>query len=190
MISILIYSNTNSIVFTSNRTTDTVLTNKTPALQKLVRNYNLFMYNPGYNANVAVRLPYVEQGFYPHASISNFYYLSDQRGSSICLSIPGDRDLHADHPFHSSIKRIMTLILIIVRWPIVMTKNLKEDIFLSAVIRSTIFTPATRRREVYAKPGQKKMSSSDSWSWAIASERLLKIKVIIFYARIEIVICV
>ena len=74
--------NTNSIVFSSNRTTDTVLTNKLPGLQKLTSNYNLFMYNLDTTTNVVVRVTNtLSKDFYPHALDDHtFYYLSDQRG--------------------------------------------------------------------------------------------------------------
>ncbi len=144
--------NTNSVVFTSNRTTDTVLTNKTPALQKLSSNYNLFMYNLDTSSNVAVRVTNtLSKDFYPHASDENsFYYLSDQRGIVNLFKFTRSTGIYTQITnFNSSVKDY-DLDFANHTLAIVMTKNLKEDIFLSRNFNldHQIFTPATRRREV------------------------------------------
>ncbi len=144
--------NTNSIVFSSNRTTDTVLTNKTHALQKLSSNYNLFMYNLDTTTNVAIRVTNtLSKDFYPHASDENsFYYLSDQRGIVNLFKYTRSSGIYTQITnFNSSVKDY-DLDFANHTLAIVMTKNLKEDIFLSRNfnLEHQIFTPATRRREV------------------------------------------
>src|SRR5882762_6804914 len=144
--------NTNSVVFTSNRTTDTVLTNKTPALQKLSSNYNLFMYNLDTSTNVAIRVTNtLSKDFYPHASDENsFYYLSDQRGIVNLFKFTRSTGIYTQITnFNSSVKDY-DLDFANHTLAIVMTKNMKEDIFLSHNFNldHQIFTPATRRREV------------------------------------------
>lgn len=144
--------NSNSIVFSSNRTTDTVLSNKTFGLQRLTSSYNLFMYNLDTTTNVALRITNtLSKDFYPHAEDeNNFYYLSDQRGIVNLFKFNRLSGIYTQVTnFNSSIKdydldfnsRMMAM---------VMTKNLQEEIFVfrDFNLGRQIFTPATRRREV------------------------------------------
>ena len=93
----------------------------------------------------------LSKDFYPHASDeNNFYYLSDQRGivnlfkysraTGIYTQITNFNSSIKDYDLHFGNHSLA----------IVMTKNLKEDIFLSRNFNldHQIFTPATRRREV------------------------------------------
>jgi hypothetical protein len=144
--------NTNSIVFSSNRTTDTVLSNKPLDFQKVSTTYNLFTFNLDTSTNVATRLTNTQsKDFYPHAlDENNYYYLSDQRGIINLFKFNRPTGIYTQVTnFNSSIKdydlnfneRSLAL---------VMMKNLQEDIFVTRGfdINRQIFTPSTRRKEV------------------------------------------
>ncbi len=144
--------NSNSIVFSSNRTTDTVLTNRNYRLETLTSNYNLYLINLDTTTNVATRLTNtLSRDTYPHASDEdNFYYLSDQRGIVNLFRYTKSTGIYTQITnFNSSIKdydidfQNRTL-------AVVMTKRMKDDIYLSRNFNldRQIFTPATRRREV------------------------------------------
>jgi len=73
--------NTNTVVFSSNRTTDSV-TNNLKEYVKSTRNYNLFLFNLDTTTTRVARLTNtVSKDFHPKAlDENNIYYLSDQRG--------------------------------------------------------------------------------------------------------------
>lgn len=144
--------NTNSVVFTSNRTTDTVLTNKARDFQKINSNYNLFILNLDTTTNVVTRVTNtLSKDYYPRAfDENNFYYLSDQRGIVNLFKFNRQSGIYSQITnFNSGIKdydlNFTTGML-----SMVMTKNLTEDIFLfpSFNLERQIFTPATRRKEI------------------------------------------
>ena len=144
--------NTNSIVFSSNRTTDTVLTNKSQGLQQITSNYNLFTYNLDTTTNVVVRLTNtLSKDFYPHALDENtFFYLSDQRGIVNLFKFDRTKGIYTQITnFNSSIKDY-DLDFSNHTFALVMAKNLQEDIFISNNFNldRQIFTPTTRRKEV------------------------------------------
>jgi hypothetical protein len=143
---------TNSIVFSSNRTTDTIVSNKQRDFHKLTANYNLFMYSLDSSSNVATKVTNtLSKDFNPHAiDENNFYYLSDQRGIVNLFKYNRLSGVYNQITnFNSSIKdydlnfKEHSLAL-------VMMKNLTEDIFIDQHFNldRQIFTPATRRKEV------------------------------------------
>lgn len=143
--------NTNSIVFSSNRATDTVNT-ITRGYSKIPDNYNLYIFNLDTTTNVVKRITNtVGKDTHPVALNENeFFYLSDQRGivnlfkfnratgiySQISNFNSGIKDYHLD--FNSG------------QMALVANQRLKEDIFLFRHFNydKQIFTPATRRKEV------------------------------------------
>ncbi len=144
--------NSNSIVFSSNRTTDTVLTNKSHGLQQLTSNYNLFTYNLDTTTNVVVRLTKtLSKDFYPHALDENtFFYLSDQRGIVNLFKFDRSTSIYTQVTNYNSSIKDYDLDFTNNSLALVMTKNLREDIFISnnVNLNRQIFTPTTRRKEV------------------------------------------
>ena len=142
--------NSNTIVFSSNRTTDTTNTIKKD-FRKVPANYNLFIYNLDTTANLVTRITNtLSKDIYPKAiDENNFYYLSDQRGILNLFKHSRQTGVYAQVTnFPSSIKeydidfRNRTL-------AIVTTKDLQDDIFVQQNfnINRQIFTPATKRKE-------------------------------------------
>ncbi len=143
--------NSNSIVFSSNRTTDTVNT-IVKGYQRLTANYNLFAYNLDTTTNVVAHITKtLSKDFYPKAiDQDNFFYLSDQRGIINLFRFNRITGIYSQITnFNSSIKEYdldfynRTLAL-------VMNKNLSEDIFMISNFNYDlqVFTPSTRRKEI------------------------------------------
>ena len=142
--------NTNTVVFSSNRTTDTTNTIKKD-FTKVPANYNLFTYNLDTTTNLVNRITNtLSKDFYPKAiDENNFYYLSDQRGILNLFKFNRQTGVYAQVTnFPSSIKEYdidfnnRTL-------AVVTTKGLQDDIFLERNFNldRQIFTPATKRKE-------------------------------------------
>ncbi len=142
--------NSNTVVFSSNRTTDTTNTIRKD-FTKVPSNYNLFAYNLDTTTNLVTRITNtLSKDFYPKAvDENNIYYLSDQRGILNLFRFNRQSGVYAQvSNFPSSIKEYdidfanRTL-------AIVMTKDLREDIFIQRNfnLERQIFTPATRRKE-------------------------------------------
>jgi WD40-like Beta Propeller Repeat len=144
--------NSNTILFSSNRTTDTIQSAKSPSLQKLTANFNLFSFNLDTTTNVATRVTNtLSMDYLPRAQdIDNIFYLSDQRGIVNLFKFNRPTGIYTQVTnFNSSIKDY-DLDFTNKKLSMVMTKNLKEDIFVfnNFNLERQIFTPPTRRREV------------------------------------------
>ena len=142
----------NRIVFSSNRSSDTLRTKASPDFTALSSTYNLFVFDLDTTKNLLKRITNtLSKDVRPLASDdNNFYYLSDQRGivnlfrynretgiySQVTNFAASVKDYHAD--FDSN-----TLAY-------VMTKDRKQDIFVNRNFNydRQIFTPATRRKEL------------------------------------------
>ncbi|MDH5366437.1 MAG: translocation protein TolB [Cyclobacteriaceae bacterium] len=74
--------NSNVIVFSSNRVTDTLDVKKQVNLTEITNNYNIFYYNLDTTRNVLSRVTNtLSKDYYPIAlSVNDIYYLSDQKG--------------------------------------------------------------------------------------------------------------
>ncbi len=142
--------NSNTVVFSSNRTTDTTNT-IVKDYTKIPTNYNLFMYNLDSTNNVVNRITNtLSKDFYPKAKDeNNIFYLSDQRGILNLFHFDRRTGVYIQVTnFPSSIKEYdidfytSTLAL-------VMTKDMKDDIFIQKHLNldKQIFTPATKRKE-------------------------------------------
>jgi hypothetical protein len=142
--------NSNTVVFSSNRTTDTTNTVQ-KEINKIPSNYNLFAYNLDTTTTVVTRITNtISKDYYPKAlDENNIYYLSDQRGILNLFRYNRAMGVYAQITnFPSSIKEYdidfgsNTL-------AVVMTKNLQEDIFVLPHfnLERQIFTPTTRRKE-------------------------------------------
>jgi len=140
----------NTLVFSSNRTTDTVNTVRRD-FGKASNNFNLFTYNLDTTTNIVTRLTNtLSKDHAPKAVDENtFYYLSDQRGIVNLFRFNRQTGVYAQVTnFQSSIKSfdIHTEDRLLAA---VMTNRLNEDIFLYRNFNfdKQIFTPATRRKE-------------------------------------------
>ncbi len=141
---------TNTLVFSSNRTTDTVNTVKRN-FGKVGSNYNLFVYNLDTTKDVVTRITNtLSADFAPKAINENIiYYLSDQRGIINLFKFNRQTGVYAQVTnFQSSIKSYDFHIEDGV-FATVMTNKLKEDIFVfqNFNLDRQIFTPATLRKE-------------------------------------------
>ena len=143
--------NSNTVVFSSNRTTDSLHTN-VKGLQKLAANYNLFLFNIDTTLNKLIRITNtLSKDFHARAiDEHNFFYLSDQRGIINLFRFNSQSGIYSQLThFNSSIKEYdinyenKTLAL-------VLSQRLKEDIFIDRDynFEKQVFTPATRRKEV------------------------------------------
>lgn len=141
---------TNTVVFSSNRTTDTVNTIRKDFV-KVPNNYNLFAYDLDTTTTKVQRITNtLSKDFYPKAYDANtIYYLSEQRGILNLFKFTRDAGVYTQVTnFPSSIKeydinfRTRTL-------AVAMTNNLKEEIFVlkNFNLDRQIFTPPTLRRE-------------------------------------------
>lgn len=142
---------TNSIVFSSNRTTDT-LNAKSPALGEVrTEDYNLYSFNLDSTTNTVTKITNsLGRDFSPVAEDANtFYYLSDQRGITNLFKFNSRTKIYSQLTnFAADIKEydyeFNTNTL-----AVVMTKKMSEDIFVVKDLNrnSQVFTPATRRQE-------------------------------------------
>ena len=144
--------NTNSIVFSSNRTTDTVNTKKNNFKDIRTNDYNLFVYNLDSTSNLVNRLTNsVGKDYYPIAASENlFYYLSDQRGITNLFRFNTDTKIYTQITnFASGIKEY-DIDFSSNTFAMVATKKMEDNIF---VFRNfdrgkQIFTPATKRQDL------------------------------------------
>lgn len=143
--------NSNTVVFSSNRTNDTINT-IIKGIKDIPNNYNLYLFDLDTTTNVVHKLTNtLSKDYYPLASDrDNIYYLSDQRGIVNIFKYNLNTSIYSQVTnYNSSIKEYdfnfenRTL-------AVVMDKNLKEDIFLIRPfnLNRSVFTPATRRKEL------------------------------------------
>ena len=143
--------NSNTIVFSSNRTTDS-LTSSVKGLQKLSPNYNLFLFNIDTTISSLRRVTNtLSKDFHANAlDENNFYYLSDQRGIVNLFKYSMSSGIYSQLTnFNSSIKEYDVnyenkMLAVVLR------QGLREDIFIEKNhnFDRQVFTPATRRKEV------------------------------------------
>ena len=140
----------NTVVFSSNRTTDTTNTIRRD-FTKITANYNLFAYNLDSTTIVVSRITNtLSKDFSPKALDENIiFYLSDQRGIINLFKFNRQSGVYGQVTnFPSSIKAF-DLNFQDQTMGIVMVNNLREDIFIykNFNIDRQIFTPSTRRKE-------------------------------------------
>src|SRR5690606_25273604 len=142
----------NSIVFSSNRTTDTLATGLKMPIADLTDNLNLFVLDLDTTTSVLSRITNtVSKDFAPLAiDRDNIIYLSDQRGIINLFRYNRQSGIYSQLTnFSSSIKHydpnFPTSSLAVIA-----TNDLKENIFYSSSfdINRQVFTPATRRTEL------------------------------------------
>lgn len=142
----------NRILFSSNRTSDTLRTRTSPDFTDLSGTYNLFVFDLDTTKNLLKRITNtLSKDFSPHAADNNnFYYLSDQRGIINLFKYNRTTGIYSQVTnFASSIKdydaNFNTNTLAYVA-----TKRRKQNIFIQQGFNfdRQVFTPPTRRKEL------------------------------------------
>lgn len=144
--------NTNRIVFSSNRTSDTLNTKTRVPLNSLTDNYNLFVFDLDTTKNQLQRITNtVSKDYAPIALTNNiFYYLSDQRGIINMFRYDRSTGIYTQVTnFSTSIKEYDVNIANGM-FAMVSSHKLKDEIHLSKNFNFNrqIFTPPTRRKEL------------------------------------------
>lgn len=143
--------NTNRIVFSSNRTTDTVNT-FAKGYKTLSTQYNLFLFDLDSTSNTATRITNtLSKDFSPLAQDeNNIYYLSDQRGIFNLFLFNRTTGIYSQITNYNSGIKEYDLDFYNHKLAMVINKNMTEDIFVQNQFNYTrqIFTPTTRRKEV------------------------------------------
>ena len=144
--------NTNQIVFSSNRTTDTLRANTKPQFEQLSNNYNLFIYDLDSTKFLLTRVTNtVSKDHSPAAYDDNiFYYLSDQRGIVNLFKYDRSTGIYTQVTNFSSSIKTFDINFDTNTLSMVMNKNMKENIFVERGFNFSrqIFTPATRRKDL------------------------------------------
>jgi hypothetical protein len=144
--------NTNRIVFSSNRTSDTLRANIRLQFEQLTNNYNLFIYDLDSTKFLLTRLTNtLSKDHSPRAlDENNFYYLSDQRGIVNLFKFNKTTGIYSQVSSYASSIKDYDLNFSTNTLSMVMTKNLKENIFVDRAfnINRQVFTPATRRKDL------------------------------------------
>lgn len=143
--------NTNTVVFSSNRTTDSIA-NTVRGYDKSTVNYNLFLFSLDTTSATVTRVTNtLSKDFKPKAlDENNFFYLSDQRGIVNLFRYNRQTGIYAQISNYNSSIRDYDLNFGSQTLALVATQDLGEDIFQVSNfnIERQIFTPASRRREV------------------------------------------
>ncbi len=142
----------NGLVFSSNRTSDSLITGKTVPIENLTNNYNLFIYDLDTTKTELTRVTNtLSKDFAPQAiDGDNFIYLSDQRGIINLFRFNRQTGIYSQITnFSSSIKKY-DFNLATRKLALVTIKNRSENIFINSnfSLDRQIFTPATRRKEI------------------------------------------
>lgn len=142
----------NRIVFSSNRTSDTLRTRNTPDFGSLSGTYNLFVFDLDTTKNLLKRITNtLSKDFGPHASDdNNFYYLSDQRGIVNLFRYNRESGIYSQVTNLASSIKDYDANFDANTLAYVTTKDRKQDIFVNRNFSFSrqIFTPATRRKEL------------------------------------------
>jgi len=144
--------NSNRIVFSSNRASDTLRANTKLAFEQLTDVYNLFVYDLDSTKFLLTRVTNtLSKDISPQAlDEDNFYYLSDQRGIVNLFKYNLRSGIYSQVTNLSSSIQGYDLNFLTGTMAMVMTKDLKQNIFVDRTfnIHRQIFTPATRRKDL------------------------------------------
>lgn len=142
----------NGIVFSSNRTSDTLTVGKKMPFDQLTDNYNLFVFDLDTTKNVLSRLTNtLSKDYAPHAiNDHTFVYLSDQRGIVNLFKYDLTTGIYSQLTNFSTSIQDYDLNFPTRRLSIVANKNFKENIFINSNfnVNRQVFTPATRRKDL------------------------------------------
>ena len=142
----------NGIVFSSNRTSDSLKVEKNMPLESLTDNYNLFVFDLDSTKNLLTRVTNtLSKDYAPRALDQHtFIYLSDQRGITNLFKYDLSTGIYSQLTNFSSSVEEYDLSFSSKKFAIVATKNMEENIFISTGFDANrqVFTPATRRKDL------------------------------------------
>jgi Tol biopolymer transport system component len=143
---------TNRIVFSSNRTTDSLKVEKRAPFTSLTNNFNLFAFDLDTTTTVVKRLTNTLSNDYAPIAYSStvFYYLSDQRGIVNLFRFDLTSGVYSQATNYSTSIKQYDLNTSTNTMALVMSRHLRDDIFVDRYfnLNRQIFTPATRRKEL------------------------------------------
>ncbi|MEJ1241237.1 translocation protein TolB [Chryseolinea sp. T2] len=144
--------NTNRILFSSNRTTDTLRTTAKPQFEQLTNVYNLFVYDLDSTKFLLNRVTNtLSNDQAPKALDENtFYYLSDQRGIVNLFKFNRSTGIYSQVTNYASSIKDYDINFANNTMAMVLTQNLKENIYVNRTFNfdKQVFTPATRRKDL------------------------------------------
>ncbi|MFZ2904872.1 MAG: translocation protein TolB [Cyclobacteriaceae bacterium] len=144
--------NTNKIVFSSNRVSDSLNTKSKTLLSDLTDNHNLFIFDLDTTKLVLQRVTNtLSKDYAPTALSSNlFYYLSDQRGIINLFKYDRSTSIYSQVTnFATSIKEY-DFNAETGTFAIITNRKMRDEIYVSRDFNLTrqVFTPPTRRKEL------------------------------------------
>ncbi len=143
--------NTNTLVFSSNRPSDT-LSNKSEPYGKLATHYNLFAYDLDTTRTRVKRLTNtLSRDYNPRPmDAQNIFYLSDQRGIVNLFRYNTESGTYTQVTNYNASIKEYDVNFYDRKLALVMVNRLREDIFIDNNFswQRQIFTPATRRKEI------------------------------------------
>lgn len=144
--------NTNKIVFSSNRTTDSLNSKVKVPLSSLTENYRLFVFDLDTTKTKVQRITNnLSKDFQPIATSNNvFYYLSDQRGIVNLFKFDRSTGIYTQVSNFSSGIKDYDLNISHNTLALVTNRKMKDEIHVHQKfnINRQIFTPSTRRKEL------------------------------------------
>ncbi len=144
--------NSNRVVFSSNRSTDTLRSVVKPQFQQLTNNYNLFIYDlDSTNLKLTRVTNTVSKDIMPVAiDENNFLYLTDQRGIVNLFKFNRLTGIYSQVTNFASSVKVYDLNYANNMMAWVTLKNLRENIFISHdfTTNKQVFTPATTRKQL------------------------------------------
>jgi Tol biopolymer transport system component len=144
--------NSNKIVFSSNRSTDSLSAKNKPSLSELSDNYNLFVLDLDTTSATVQRITNTLSKDYSPIALNNniFYYLSDQRGiinlfrfdrtTSIYTQVTNFATSIEEYDFNPNSKT----------FAMITNRKMRDEIYVSHDfnLNRQVFTPPTRRKEL------------------------------------------
>ena len=142
----------NRILFSSNRTSDTLRANTKPQFEQLTSTYNLFIYDLDSTQFLLQRVTNtLSKDQAPKAlDENNYYYLSDQRGIVNVFKFNRTTGIYSQITNYASSIKDYDINFGNNTMAMVLTQNLKENIFIDRSFNRDrqVFTPATRRKDL------------------------------------------
>ncbi len=142
----------NRIVFSSNRTTDTLTSKATVEFGALPEHYSLFVFDLDTTKNVVKRITNTLSKDYAPLAMddNNFFYLSDQRGIVNLFRYNRTNGIYTQVTNYASNVKEYDLNFPTETFAFVMSRKMKEAIYIENDfnLNRQIFTPSTRRKEL------------------------------------------
>jgi hypothetical protein len=144
--------NTNKIVFSSNRTSDSLNQKTKPALGSLTDNYNLYVFDLDTTKNVVDKITNTLSKDYSPIALNStiFYYLSDQRGIINLFRYDRSTKIYTQVTNFSTSIKDFDFNVDNSTFAMITNRKMKDEIYVNRNINLNrqVFTPATRRKEL------------------------------------------